>query len=109
RTLTNFKDNIKEDRTDKDLLYQVLLDLAVPISAKVEEQQIKKKTIYKVNENFLIACFDEDIDLELVKEIAKLNPLRLVFKDSSFKDDSAKVNAAEFLKHKLPGCIVRVI
>ena len=74
-----------------------------------EEQQIKNKTVYKVNENFLIACFDEDIDLELVKEIAKLNPLRLVFKDSSFKDDSAKVNAAEFLKHKLPGCIVRVI
>ncbi len=109
RTLTNFKDNIKEDRTDKDLLYQVLLDLAVPISAKVEEQKVKNKSIYRVNENYLIACFDEDIDLEIVKEIAKLNPLRLVFKDSSFKDDSTKVNTDEYLKHKLPGCIVRVI
>jgi len=109
RTLSNFKDNIKEDRTDKDLLYQVLLELAVPISAKVHEETINKKTIYRVNDNFLVACFDENIDLDTVKKIADLNPLRLVFRDSSFKDDATKVNCDEYLKNKLPNAIIKVI
>ncbi|MBW6452127.1 MAG: site-specific DNA-methyltransferase [DPANN group archaeon] len=109
RTLTNFKNNIKEDRTDKDLLYQVLLELAIPISAKIEEQKLNNKTIYKVNDTFLIACFDNDIDLETIKQIAELNPSRIVFKDSSFKDDSTKVNCDEYLKNKIPNTIVKVI
>lgn len=109
RTLINFKDNIKEDRTDKDLLYQVLLELAIPISAKIKEEQVSNKTIYRVNDNFLIACFDDEIDLETIKKIAELNPLRIVFKDSSFKDDAAKVNCDEYLKNKLPNTIVKVI
>ena len=109
RTLTNLKDNIKEDRTDKDLLYQVLLDLAIPISAKVREEKANNKTIYRVEINFLIACFDDDVDLETIKKIAELNPLRIVFKDSSFKDDATKVNCDEYLKNKLPNTIVKVI
>jgi len=109
RTLTNFKDNIKEDRTDEDLLYQVLLELAIPISAKITEEKANNKTIYRVNDNFLIACFDDDVDLETIKKIAQLNPLRIVFKDSSFIDDAAKVNCDEYLKNKLPNTIVKVI
>ena len=101
RTLANLKDNIKEERTDKDLLYQVLLELAVPISAKVKEEKANDKTIYRVNESFLVACFADDVDLETIKKIAELNPLRIVFKDSSFKDDSTKVNCFEYLKSKL--------
>jgi len=109
RTLINLKDNIKEDRTDKDLLYQVLLDLAIPISAKVQEKKINEKTIYIVNDDFLIACFEDEIDLETIKQIAELNPLRIVFKDSSFKDDATKVNCDEYLKNKLSNTIVKVI
>ena len=109
RTLANLKDNIKDDRTDKDLLYQILLELAIPISAKVKEEKLNNKTIYRVNDNFLIGCFDDNIDLETIKQIAELKPLRIVFKDSSFKDDSTKVNCDEYLKNKLPNTIVKVI
>ncbi|MBN1971504.1 MAG: site-specific DNA-methyltransferase [Candidatus Delongbacteria bacterium] len=109
RTLGNFKSNIKDDRTDKDLLYQVLLELAIPISAKVNEEKINNKAVYKVNGNFMVACFDDKVDLETVKKIAEMEPLRIVFKDSSFKDDAAKVNCDEYLKNKLPNTIVKVI
>lgn len=109
KTLTNFRDNIKEGRTDKDLLYQVLLEMAVPISAKIKEETVNNKTVYLVNDDFLVACFDDDVDLEMIKEIAEFKPLRFVFKDSSFKDDAAKVNCDEYLMNKLPSTIVKVI
>jgi adenine-specific DNA-methyltransferase len=109
RTLTNLRDNIKEDRTEEDLLFQVLLELALPISAKVREEKANNKTIYRVNDNFLIACFDDDLDLKTIKIIAEHDPLRIVFKDSSFKDDATKVNCDEYLKNKLPNTIVKVI
>lgn len=109
RTLGNFKSNIKDDRTDKDLLYQVLLELAIPISAKVTEEKINNKSVYKVNGNFMVACFDDKLDLETVKKLAEIEPLRIVFKDSSFKDDATKVNCDEYLKNKLPNTIIKVI
>lgn len=109
KTLTNFRDNIKEDRTDKDLLYQVLLEMAIPISAKIKEETVNNKTIYRVNDDFLIACFDDDVNLETIKEISEYKPLRFVFKDSSFEDDATKVNCDEYLKNKLPNTIVKVI
>jgi len=109
RTLTNFRNNIKENRTDKDLLYQVLLEMAVPISAKIKEETVNNKTIYRINDDFLVACFDDDVDLETIMEISEFKPLRFVFKDSSFKDDAAKVNCDEYLKNKLPNTIVKVI
>lgn len=109
RTLINYKDNIKEERSDKDLLFQILLELAIPISAKINEEQVNNKTIYRVNDDFLIACFDDEIDLETIKKIAEYNPLRIVFKDSSFKDDATKVNCDEYLKNKLPNTIRKVI
>ncbi|MCA9495719.1 MAG: site-specific DNA-methyltransferase, partial [Nanoarchaeota archaeon] len=109
KTLTDLESNIKEDRTEEDLLYQILLDLAIPISAKVKEEQIKNKKVFKVNDNFLFACFENEVTLELVKELATESPFRLVFKDSSFKNDTEKINIEEYLKHQLPNTIVRVI
>jgi adenine-specific DNA-methyltransferase len=109
RTLKNFKDNIKEDRSEKDLLFQVLLDLAIPISSKINEEKINNKTIYIVENDFLIACFDEELDLDTIKKIAEYKPLRIVFKDSSFKDDATKVNCEEYLKNKLPNTITKVV
>jgi adenine-specific DNA-methyltransferase len=113
RTLGNFKDNIKEDRTPEDLLYQVLLDMAIPISAKVREGKIKNKKVFIVEtescEPWLVACFDENVDLEVIKGIAEIKPLKVVFRDSSFKNDSAKVNCEEYLKNKSPNTILGVI
>ena len=112
-TLGNFKDNIKDDRTPEDLLYQVLIDMAIPISAKVKENKIKGKNVFVVEtesgEPWLVACFDNNVDLELVKEIADIKPLKAVFRDSSFKNDSAKVNCEEYLKNKSPNTILGVI
>jgi len=107
--LDGLADNIKENRSPEDLLYQVLLDLAIPISAKVSEEKIDGKKVFKVENNFLIACFDSNITLDLIKKIAEEKPERLVFRDSSFKDDKEKVNCEEFLKHSLPNTIVKVI
>ena len=85
------------------------MELAIPISAKVNEGKVNNKTVYKVNDNFLVACFEDNIDLETIKQIAELKPSRIVFKDSSFKDDATKVNCYEYLKNKLPNTIVKVI
>ena len=107
KTLINFKESIKEDRTEEDLLYQVLLDMGIPISAKVEIKTIQNKKVFIVNDGWLIACFDENIDLELIKELAEIKPEidglnpKFVFRESSFKDDSAIINTMEYLKTKL--------
>ena len=101
--------NIKEDRTELDILYQVLIDLAIPIDAKIQEEEINNRNIYIVGDNFLIACFADNIDLDTVKYIVKLKPLNLVFKDLSFKDDATKINIYEYIKNNLPNTRVRVI
>jgi len=106
-TLSNFKDSIKEDRTEEDILYQVLLDMAIPISAKVELKTIKNKKVFVVSGGWLVACFDDNIDLELVKELAEIksdidgHKTKFVFREASFKDDSAMINAMEYLKIKV--------
>ena len=75
-----------------------------------KQSLIHKKVVVKlINDNFLVACFEDDVDLETIKQIAELNPLRMVFKDSSFKNDATKVNCDEYLKNKLPNTIVKVI
>lgn len=113
RTLSNFKDNIKEDRTPEDLLYQVLLDMAIPLDAKVNIEKIKGKKVFVVknpaDEAWLVACFEEGVDLDLIKEIAELKPLKAVFRDSSFKSDKDKVNTEEYLKNKSPNTQLGVI
>lgn len=102
-------DNVKADRTPLDLLFQVMLDLGVELSAKIEEKQVNGKTYFVVNGNDLIACFDEDIDNSVITEIAKQNPLYAVFKSTSFATDSASINNEQLFKTYSPATVIKVI
>ena len=90
--LGQLEDNIKVDRTPLDLLFQVMLELGKPLSAKIEEQEIAGKKVYVVDDNDLIACFDENITEDVVKAIAQKKPLYAVFRDSSLSSDAVAVN-----------------
>lgn len=102
-------DNVKTDRTPLDLLFQVMLDLGVELSAKIEEKQVNGKTYFVVNGNDLIACFDEDIDNDVITEIAKQQPLYAVFKSTSFATDSASINNEQLFKTYSPATVIKVI
>ena len=84
--------NIKEDRSNEDLLFQVMLELGVPLDCKIDISEINGKQIFKVNENFLIACFDKEIDDKTITEIAKMKPYYYVMKDNSIANDSVAMN-----------------
>ena len=102
-------DNVKTDRTPLDLLFQVMLDLGVELSAKIDEHTVNGKTYYAVNENDIIACFDDDIDNDVITAIAKQNPLYAVFKDKSFATDSVGINNEQLFKTYSPSTVVKVI
>ena len=102
-------DNVKPDRTAEDLLTQVILAWGLPLSLKIEEEKIAGKQVFKVAGNSLHACFDSGIDEAFAKEIAKEEPLRVVFKDSAFASDTAKVNVQQLLKQLSPNTEMKVI
>lgn len=104
-----FADNVKPDRTADDLLAQVMLDWGLPLSLKIERKKIHGKEVLKVAENSLYACFDKEIDEEFAKEIAKDKPLRIVFRDNGFKNDTAKINVKQLLKQLSPETEMKVI
>lgn len=104
-----FSDNVKLDRTEDDLLAQVMLDWGLPLSLKIEQANVAGKKVFKVAENSLFACFDRDIDEAFAKEIAKEKPLRIVFKDAGFKDDTAKTNVKQLLKQLSPETEMKVL
>ena len=104
-----FADNVKPDRTPDDLLAQVMLDWGLPLSLKIEQIDILGKKVFKVAENSLYACFDNDIDEDFAKEIAKDAPLRIVFKDNGFKNDTAKTNVKQLLKQLTPETEMKVL
>jgi adenine-specific DNA-methyltransferase len=104
-----FSDNIKPDRSPDDLLAQVMLDWGLPLSLKIINETITGKQVYKVANNSLYACFDKDIDEQFAKELAKDKPLRVVFKDSGFKDDTAKTNVKQLLKQLSPDTEMKVL
>ena len=87
-----YADNIKEDRTPEDLLFQVMLDLGVLLSSKIEETIIAGKQVFNVADGFLIACFDKDVTEETVKAVAEKKPYYAVFRDSSMANDSVATN-----------------
>jgi adenine-specific DNA-methyltransferase len=97
-------DNIKEDRTPEDLLFQVMLDLGIPLSAKITQDG----DVYYINDNYLVACFKQ-VDTELITEIAKQKPYYAVFRDSSFTSDSAMVNFEQVFRTYSPNTIRRVL
>ncbi|KLO24963.1 site-specific DNA-methyltransferase [Marinitoga sp. 1155] len=100
--LTLFETNIKEDRNDEDLLTQVILDLGLELNLKIEEKEIKEKKIFFVEDNLLAAYFGESINEEIINEIIKRNPLRIVFRETAFKKDANRFNIEEQLKKALP-------
>lgn len=83
-----FNENVKADRTGEDLLFQVMLDLGIELSAKIEMRQIAGKTVYLVDDNYLIACFDRDVTETTITEIAKLHPVYFVMRDASAANDN---------------------
>lgn len=91
-TLMGTVDNIKEDRTPEDLLFQVMLDLGVLLSSKIEQTVIGGKTVYNVADGFLIACFDENVTEETITAVAKMKPYYFVMRDSSMASDSVAAN-----------------
>lgn len=104
-----FADNVKPDRTPDDLLAQVMLDWGLPLSLKIEQATINGKQVFKVAENSLYACFDSGIDEDFAKAIAKDTPLRIVFRDSGFKNDTAKINVKQLLKQLSPETEMKVM
>lgn len=90
--LDSYADNIKEDRTSEDLLFQVMLDLGVLLSSKIEETTIAGKQVFNVADGFLIACFDNDVTEETMKAVAEKKPYYAVFRDSSMANDSVATN-----------------
>jgi adenine-specific DNA-methyltransferase len=100
-------DNIREDRTPEDLLFQVLVDWGVDLALPIAKETIDGKTVFFVDGNALAACFDPDVTDDLVKEIAKRKPLRAVFRDSSYSSDSVKINVEQIFKLLAPSTEIR--
>ena len=100
--LSMLESNIKEDRTDLDLLFGCLLEWGLPLSMPYTSEKISGCTVHTYNDGDLIACFDENIPDEVVKTIAKRQPLRAVFRDAGFANSPAKINVAEVFKLLAP-------
>lgn len=107
--LDNLTDNIKDDRRGEDLLFQVMLDLGVPLSSEIQVENIDGKEVYLVDQGYLIACFDRDIDDDLVTKIAKRGPAFAIFRDSSMVNDSALNNFDQIFERLSPETTRRVI
>jgi adenine-specific DNA-methyltransferase len=107
--LSMLESNVKSDRSDLDLLFGCLLEWGLPLSMPYTSEKIEGCTVHTYNEGDLIACFDENIPDSVIKEIAKRQPLRAVFRDSSFNGSPAKINVGEIFKMLAPDTRVKVI
>ena len=104
-----FSENIKEDRSSEDLLFQVMLSLGIELSAKIETQQINGKTVHFVDDNFLIACFDKDVNESTIIEIAKQKPIYFVMRDASASSDNVIDNFEQIFKYYSPETKCQII
>jgi adenine-specific DNA-methyltransferase len=107
--LFSLTDNIKPDRTPEDLLFQVMLDLGVLLSSKIEEMVIGGKKVFSVADGYLMACFDNDVTDEVVREIAKKQPYYAVFRDSGMASDSVATNFEQIFETYSPSTIRKVL
>lgn len=107
--LSDQVDNIREDRTAEDLLFQVLLDWGVDLALPISQQSIAGKTVFFVAGNTLVACFDTGIDEDFVKQLAGHQPLRVVFRDSGFASDSVKINVEQVFKLLSPATEIKTL
>jgi len=105
----SLEDNIKEDRASEDLLFQVMLDLGVLLSSKIEETEIAGKKVFNVADNFLIACFDENVTDETITAIAKQKPYYFVMRDSSMASDSVATNFDQIFATYSPDTVRKVL
>ncbi|MBW9204055.1 site-specific DNA-methyltransferase, partial [Bacteroidales bacterium SW292] len=104
-----FNENVKADRTNEDLLFQVMLDLGIELSAKIECKQIAGKNVHFVDDNYLVACFDSDVNESTITEIAKLQPIYFVMRDASAANDNVIDNFEQIFKHYSPDTNCRII
>jgi adenine-specific DNA-methyltransferase len=104
-----FDGNVKADRTSEDLLFQVMLDLGIELSAKIETRQLAGKIVYMVDDNYLIACFDESVNESTITEIAKMKPIYFVMRDASVANDQVIDNFEQLFKHYSPDTVRRII
>ena len=107
--LFNQVEHIKNDRSGEDLLFQVMLDWGVDLSLPIRAESIADKTVYFVNDDDLVACFEDDIDDALIRALADYEPLRIVFRDDGFISDSVKINAEQIFKQLSPNSDIKVI
>lgn len=109
QTLFSKAENIKPDRTSEDLLFQVMLELGATLDSKIERVEIENKTIYNVANDYLVACFDNEINDSVVTAIAKMQPQYAVFRDSSMADDSTATNFEQIFKTYSPNTTTKVL
>ncbi|MBF0103505.1 MAG: site-specific DNA-methyltransferase, partial [Desulfobacterales bacterium] len=109
REVDNLISNIKQDRTPDDLLTQVILDLGLELNLPIEKKEMLGNTVFIVQTNALVACFDDNIHFNIVDIIANLKPLKVVFKDGGFKDDKDRINLEERFKRLSPETVITVI
>lgn len=107
--LTMLESNVKANRTDLDLLFGCLLEWGLPLSMPYKSEAISGRTVHNYNDGDLFACFDENIPDSVIKEIARRQPLRVVFRDSSFNNSPAKINVSEIFKMLSPDTNIKVI
>jgi adenine-specific DNA-methyltransferase len=107
--LLDMVDNVKEDRTAEDLLFQVLLDWGVDLTLPIRRETVQGKTVFFVDDNALVACFDMGVTEDLVKELAKHEPLRVVFRDNGFVSDAVKINVEQIFRQLSPTTEVKAI
>jgi adenine-specific DNA-methyltransferase len=106
---TLFEENIKSDRTAEDLLFQVMLEHGIELSAKIETKQVNGKYVHFVDENYLIACFDTDVNESTITGIAKLQPIYFVMRDSSANNDNVIDNFEQIFRHYSPETTCKII
>ena len=107
--LFSLVDNVKEDRTPEDLLFQVMLDLGVLLSSSIEVKEIAGKKVFNVADGFLLACFDHDVTEETIKAIAQMKPYYAVFRDSSMANDSVATNFEQIFETYSPDTVRKVL
>ena len=106
---TLFEDNIKPDRSSEDLLFQVMLECNLPLSAKIETKKIAGKEVFSVNNGYLMACFDVDINEDVIKEVAKMKPYYFILRDSSLSSDNVADNFDQIFQAYSKETIRRVL
>ena len=104
-----FEDNIKHDRTDEDLLFQAMIELGIELSAKIEKREIAGKTVWSVADNYLMACFDKDVNETTITEIARQHPYYFVLRDSSLATDNVADNFEQIWEEYSKDTIRRIL